>query len=1306
MAFRRYAKALIERRGVPFEEWMDTLRNQHEGAVPKDYVGRIAKTILRKCNPDQYLLSHATIVASVDTYAPTNVKTGRLMNNGMQIDVRWPDFRIKQECFDIVNNNGDAWSRPLLLNTYRTFVGAPNYCFVPGTKVLMSDGTLYPIEDISVGDEVIGGSGLPKKVIHKHVRDYQGDVKLIYVGHRKSPIVCTPNHPFARLDRTECVVCGGKLQSGKRPSSYKYRINRQMCISCGRKNKRQLNDIQLSRVAASELEPRAVLFAPIPKLAKTSLKDRNDIRFARMMGFYLAEGCLSKDSNGRHTGVCFTVGIHESDLIQQILDCARALAPKSHPSVSLSKISDKCINIRVYSTDLAESLFDVCGSLAHNKIISNEWINSASPDEIINLIGAYASGDADIHCITQRIRLCSVSESLLQQIMFLGSSIGLSGFVVEHGVKVGSSSSVIFADGSEHQIVSRHQDHVLHFDVASSKKLCELTTTHKKQTREVAAGDLKLFDGKRITFVNKIETDQYDGKVYNLEVEDDHSYVIDGTVLTYNCEHIQLPALSKGFIVDAIARDLGKSVYVDILVATDRKHRKLIQDILSGSINALSMGCHVAGTRVTMADGSVLPIEEIRPEMQVLSQKGNVCRVDNLQIRQNRWSMRRIKASGLPLIESTGNHRYFAVPREKVEYRKVSRSIAPVFKDYPWEYREAGELRVNDIIATPILNETIKPGVSESEARLLGLWIGDGWKFENKHDSTVGIGICCDVKDSELSNEIEFLINQISWRYGEMNACANGGPVLKTVSKSVRRNASYLISTSRAVRSIIDSHVTGRRALNKTMNRDVMSWPINHQLALLSGIIDSDGCVSTTKKGTKQVHISTRNENLAYQYQVLLSRCGIISTLSRVRRGGTKMLPNAAGIDYQIRIRNDGAFKIPSLKIKRNVDKIRYTPGNSDRWIAGGYSYSRIKKIDNFDYDGFVYDLQVDRDHSYVANGIGVSNCVSLFTTCTKCGNVASDDSNLCPCILYEGKGTKFADENGIEHSIAEQVGHVSVPNSNQFIEASWVKNPAFRGAVRRNFLNADSSHLATQIGESSMIHELRSQQLPPDGMKKAAAVRFGQADPDSDSDSDQDVDLGDLDLGGQGQGQDQGQGDQAPAKSEPKANGVDKLVEKAQEQILEILVKSLGEKLTPKPEDVETITVGNRDLTNPSENLVRSSEEFNRRLNLKFRDSPKLVKWASKTYDDVHNGGLKIIKANSLTSQDLILLSWIEDQVFGRKYSSNLYKIAMGAGALNKYPNPNSYLAACQLRLGRSLTDSDRRFLLWKGRIGSVANS
>jgi len=79
--------------------------------------------------------------------------------------------------------------------------------------------------------------------------------------------------------------------------------------------------------------------------------------------------------------------------------------------------------------------------------------------------------------------------------------------------------------------------------------------------------------------------------------------------------------------------------------------------------------------------------------------------------------------------------------------------------------------------------------------------------------------------------------------------------------------------------------------------------------------------------------------------------------------------------------------------------------------------------------------------------------CICDYTICSKCGNKAVDEVQLCSCIRY-AKGNAFIGPDGHQRKIAELCGHRDDPGSVRFIEASWVANPAFRGAVTRNILS------------------------------------------------------------------------------------------------------------------------------------------------------------------------------------------------------------------------------------------------------------
>lgn len=481
--------------------------------------------------------------------------------------------------------------------------------------------------------------------------------------------------------------------------------------------------------------------------------------------------------------------------------------------------------------------------------------------------------------------------------------------------------------------------------------------------------------------------------------------------------------------------------------------------------------------------------------------------------------------------------------------------------------------------------------------------------------------------------------------------------------------------------------------------------------------------------------------------QYLLSHATIVASVDTyVPNGATAGRKMVNGVQVEV--------KWPDYRIKPECHEI--INNNGDAWdrglllatyrtFIGAPNYLEHIQLPELS-KGFIVDaiardlgktcyidilVATDRKHRLLVNDIlsGQINamsmgCISLFTICTKCGNVAVDDSQLCPCVLYEGKGTKFLDEDGILHPISELIGHKSVPDSNQFIEASWVRNPAFGGAARRNILNPEQEAIASQIQEAASIYELRQNIDELIGIKKAASMKTAQDEPPPDESPPPEMeggpapDEGGPEPGGEPGGEPSGGGgdepespkDEPPAgPEEPAVGKFDELLEKAQEYLLQSIVKGLEDKLKPTPEDVGSVTVPTAisdagGLDRGQDNLVRSSIEFNRRLKKVFSAYPGLIKWASQAYEIVHEGGKRAIIASRMTPRDLLILSWIEDTVRSYRYPSDLYKIAMNVGPSKSYPSEASYLAACKICLGRSLTHKERQFFQWKGRIASLS--
>lgn len=107
MAMYRYGAAEVVVPSIDTKVWQKYLKSCGN-------TSKVAKTVLGKYSPSKYLLSHCTIVGAVETELADPKKSST-------------DFYIHPSYSDLINNNGDAWSKKMLAASYRTFIGSNNY---------------------------------------------------------------------------------------------------------------------------------------------------------------------------------------------------------------------------------------------------------------------------------------------------------------------------------------------------------------------------------------------------------------------------------------------------------------------------------------------------------------------------------------------------------------------------------------------------------------------------------------------------------------------------------------------------------------------------------------------------------------------------------------------------------------------------------------------------------------------------------------------------------------------------------------------------------------------------------------------------------------------------------------------------------------------------------------------------------------------------------------------------------------------------------------------------------------------------
>jgi len=283
--------------------------------------------------------------------------------------------------------------------------------------------------------------------------------------------------------------------------------------------------------------------------------------------------------------------------------------------------------------------------------------------------------------------------------------------------------------------------------------------------------------------------------------------------------------------------------------------------------------------------------------------------------------------------------------------------------------------------------------------------------------------------------------------------------------------------------------------------------------------------------------------------------------------------------------------------------------------------------------------------------------CSVDFTICSKCGNVAVDETDLCDHIRYQ-KLNRFIDADGQQRIIAELCGHPSISPTGgvTFIEASWVETPAFTGAKMRNRIEVQdvSGRVAAQA-------EKVLNTPPPEwtgaGVQKAATSTHLSTD-----------------LAHQGTvhlafnfGEDEGGESPAPAAPSDSKGPLDDL----EDEIADAVMDSVGERLKDE-------LSGRKDAPVPED----SSMDLNETI---IKES--------------HTAASTILVRTASSGRELVSGLAELDRAFGAELPNDLYSAALRVGSPTRYSNLTAFLGACRQSLGRKPTPSEAKGILRVGR-------
>jgi len=431
-----------------------------------------------------------------------------------------------------------------------------------------------------------------------------------------------------------------------------------------------------------------------------------------------------------------------------------------------------------------------------------------------------------------------------------------------------------------------------------------------------------------------------------------------------------------------------------------------------------SCPCFVAGTLVLTQRGQI-NIEEVVPGDFVLTHTGRFCKVLNVQRSLKETII--IKGQGLNEIETTAEHPFYA-KKSSIDYHRKSYTCcqkvfktppqwveAQFLKGYHWanvrkvpkmnippipvingedtglsfvsgkwkirislkgksiylgsykEKEEAKRIREEYILKNgnrKHYNNVPADRYSIEFAFFLGYWIGDGWTTE-KSKNKGRVFICGSRKDGD------FLIN-IAKKAG-----------LSGSLSSARTGMRYCIRSKTLCKWLNEEFGAG------ASTKKIPSWIFGQdnlfKKSFLDGLLAADGC-DDLKNGNKiGVSLSTTSKNIAIGTRILFNQLGMSCTMSKVHPHRQCIIENRLVHEkdlYKVR----GGYSIKCFRFDEQ------------------YGWGLVRSVNKTGIIKPVFNLQVEGDNSYVADGIIVHNCQSFSTAGRQSG--FEDERDLWPVFF------------------------------------------------------------------------------------------------------------------------------------------------------------------------------------------------------------------------------------------------------------------------------------------------------------------
>lgn len=361
--------------------------------------------------------------------------------------------------------------------------------------------------------------------------------------------------------------------------------------------------------------------------------------------------------------------------------------------------------------------------------------------------------------------------------------------------------------------------------------------------------------------------------------------------------------------------------------------------------------CFPAGTRIRMADGSNKPIETVRLLDEVLTAEGRTGKVLHTMARPEARGLIHLKLWGHNFLRLTAEHPvlttrgyvaagqlsrddWVALPR----YLPARTVLLVTEQHVTWRerIRNCGKRNYAGVSGRGGVSVSVKavPDVirlTPAFGRILGLFLSEGNTDKNKVVWTFSAE-----EEHTLATELVRLLGSELGIEGRIQRRGNGAVKVNVYGTAWAKLFESLCSTGAGM---------------KRLHQDISSGPTDFMDAMLQGWLDGDG--HHAERGWGGVSIS---------HDLALSMYDIAQALGR-----------------RPVINWGKATESPGVKVRQPRWTVEMA-SQSDNWRVrqiDSHVWRKVRGVEEEEFSGYVFNLSVEGDESYVAEGIGVHNCTA-----------------------------------------------------------------------------------------------------------------------------------------------------------------------------------------------------------------------------------------------------------------------------------------------------------------------------------------